>query len=78
MRRIDKTNHVTEKISNKFGLSGDIINGAMMVSVVGKENLWIENYKGIIEYSCEKIRIQEKNNSRYRRKKSKNRILYKC
>lgn len=60
MRRIDKTNHVTEKISNKFGLSGDIINGAMMVSVVGKENLWIENYKGIIEYSCEKIRIQKK------------------
>lgn len=42
-------------------LPKDIMYGAVILTVTGRTEALIENYKGIIEYTCEKIRLQTKN-----------------
>ena len=39
-----------DKISGKIGLTGDIILGATIVTIEADNQLYIENYKGIINY----------------------------
>lgn len=41
-------------------LPKDIMYGAVILNVTGRTEALIENYKGIIEYTCEKIRLQTK------------------
>lgn len=40
-----------DKISGKIGLTGDIILGATIVTIEADNQLYIENYKGIINYT---------------------------
>lgn len=42
----------------KLELSGDVAFGASIVTVTGQTDLSVENYKGILEYQPEKIRLQ--------------------
>lgn len=42
-------------------LPKDIMLGASIVTLTGRTEAWIENYKGIIEYSPEQILLQGKN-----------------
>ena len=49
-----------EKVSEKMKLSSDILAGAPIVTMIGQTELSIENYKGIIEYTGELLRIQTK------------------
>lgn len=49
-----------EKISNRLKLPPDILVGAPLVSVIGRNQLCIENYKGIIEYQETFLKIQAK------------------
>ena len=38
----------------------DIMYGAVIVTAMGRNQVLVENYKGIIEYTQEKIRLQTK------------------
>lgn len=45
----------------KLHLPKDITQGAFILTAIGNEELYIENYKGILEYTANCIRIQGKN-----------------
>ena len=47
--------------SETVQLPRDLSEGALLLSATGQEELCIENYKGILEYTCECIRILAKN-----------------
>ena len=47
-------------ISKKMGLQPDILDGATIVKTYGDEYAIIENYKSIIEYTEETIKLQGK------------------
>lgn len=49
-----------ESLSERFKLPSDMIAGAPILMATGKHQLTLENYKGIIEYTGNLIRIQTK------------------
>lgn len=55
-----KSKNVKANIVKSLELPKDILYGAVIVTVTGKSEVLIENYRGIIEYTCEKIRLQTK------------------
>jgi sporulation protein YqfC len=55
-----RLNRVKSNIVDSLELPKDIMYGAVIVTITGKSEILIENYKGIIEYTGEKIRIQTK------------------
>ena len=48
-------------ITDKLELPKDLVLGAMNISLQGKYEAYIENYKSIAEYTNEKIDIRGKN-----------------
>lgn len=48
-------------IVDSLKLPKDIMMGASIVTLTGSYEAWVENYKGIIEYSNELILLQGKN-----------------
>ena len=52
---------VKAKIAEKLNIPEDISNGLPIVTVMGKEEVYVENYKGIIVYEKNCIKIQTKN-----------------
>lgn len=52
---------VKSKIAEKLNIPEDISEGLPIVTVTGKHEVYVENYKGIIEYGKNCIRIQTKN-----------------
>ena len=52
----DKTN-LKKELSAAFEIPGEVVLDMPLITMKGKEEVVIENYKGIIEYSTEKIRI---------------------
>lgn len=55
----DTTIH--EKLVNGLELPKDLMLGAAILTVTGRKEALIENYKGILEYEDSFIRIQTKN-----------------
>lgn len=55
-----KTKEVKESISELLELPKDIMLDLPRITLVGNLQLYIENHKGIIEYSTQKIRINTK------------------
>ena len=51
---------VKSKIAQKLNIPEDISDGLPIVTVNGKCEVYVENYKGIIEYGQNCIRIQTK------------------
>ena len=49
-----------KKIADASGLPRDVLLGCPVLTAIGMEELCIENYRGIIEYSEEVVRIQTK------------------
>ena len=49
-----------KKISEKLDLPPDILEGATIVNVYGNQSALVENYKSIIEYSPDQIKLQGK------------------
>ncbi len=47
-------------IMDSLQLPKDIMNGDMRITLTGYREVWIENYKGILEYSEESILLQGK------------------
>lgn len=55
--RKEKREHLTRQLTKSLELSGDLMLGASVVTVTGRTDLVIENYKGILEYRQDKIRL---------------------
>lgn len=49
--------NIRKKITNMLELPKEIVLNLPLISVTGNEEIVIENYKGIIEYNEERIRI---------------------
>ena len=49
-----------KRISEKLNLPPDVVDGATIVNVYGNQSALVENYKSIIEYSPEQIKLQGK------------------
>ena len=51
---------VKSKIAEKLNITQDISDGLPIVTITGKNEIYVENYKGIIEYGKCCIKIQTK------------------
>ena len=51
---------VKSKIAEKLNIPEDISDGLPIVTITGKNEVYVENYKGIIEYENNRIKIQTK------------------
>lgn len=47
-------------VSDAANIPKDVILGIPIIRLIGKEEFYIENYRGILEYTNELIRIQTK------------------
>lgn len=56
-----KLSRVKSNIVESLELPKDIVYGAVIITATGRNQVLVENYKGIIEYTREKIRLQTKN-----------------
>ena len=54
------SSEIRESVVRAFDLPPDLVYGSVLVSVTGQNELLIENYRGILEYNDEHIRIQAK------------------
>lgn len=54
------SSELKESVVRAFDLPPDLAYGSVLVSVTGQSELLIENYRGILEYKDEHIRIQAK------------------
>lgn len=53
-------NHFRENLVERFELPKDLMLGAALLSVTGRREILIENYKGILEYENNLIQVQTK------------------
>lgn len=49
-----------ERLSRRLSLPADVFTSACILTVTGRYSILIENYKGIIEYTENRIRVQTK------------------
>lgn len=56
-----KLKSVKENMVETLELPKDLMYGASIVTITGRREVLIENYKGILEYTEEYIKIQTKN-----------------
>ena len=49
-----------EELSNHLHLPSDILAGAPIITATGRNEICLENYKGIIEYNGNLIKVQTK------------------
>lgn len=52
--------NVKSNIVESLELPIDIMYGAVIITAMGRNQVLVENYKGIIEYTQEKLRLQTK------------------
>ncbi|MBB6217925.1 sporulation protein YqfC [Anaerosolibacter carboniphilus] len=57
----DRTKEIKESISELLELPKDIILDLPRITMIGNLQIYIENHKGILEYSKQRIRIYTKN-----------------
>ena len=51
---------VKTKLAQKLNIPEDISDGLPIITITGKGEIYVENYKGIIEYNKNCIKIQTK------------------
>ena len=49
-----------EELSNHLSLPADVLAGAPIITATGRNEICLENYKGIIEYNGDLIKVQTK------------------
>ncbi len=63
-RKQSKLSQVKENVKSNLveslELPMDIMYGSVIITAMGRNQVLVENYKGIIEYTQEKIRLQTK------------------
>ncbi len=57
----NNTNQKKARLLESLQLPKDVCLGALRVTLTGNEEAWIENYKGLLEYSDEAVLLQGKN-----------------
>lgn len=57
---IERANYL-ECLSGSFHLPPDLLEGSVLLSVMGNRGVRVENYMGIMEYTQECIKLQTKN-----------------
>lgn len=55
-----RAQHQKEKWIDSLQLPKDVCMGALRVTLTGNSEVWIENYRGILEYTGERILLQAK------------------
>ena len=53
-------NHFKTRVSDVVNIPKDVILGVPLIRMTGQEEFYIENYRGILEYTDTTIRIQTK------------------
>ncbi len=61
VNKINNDKRKSEEFAEKLKLPKDILPGSSIITAIGRSELWIENYRGILEYTDEFIHIQGKN-----------------
>lgn len=56
----NKKQHQKDRILDALPLPQDIIHGDIRITVMGNREIWIENYKGLLEYTGTSIVLQAK------------------
>lgn len=51
---------IKDSVIRAFDLPADLAYGSVLLSITGQNEILIENYRGILEYKQEHIRIQAK------------------
>jgi sporulation protein YqfC len=59
MKKVN-VSHKKEMVVESLKLPKDVLLGAIKLELTGNTEAWIENYKGIIEYTDESITLQGK------------------
>lgn len=49
-----------EELSNHLSLPADILAGAPIITATGRNEICLENYRGIIEYNSSLVKVQTK------------------
>ncbi len=57
LKKIEHLN-ISERFAESFSLPKDMIANQTLVHMIGGADLYIENYKGILAYSCQEIIIK--------------------
>ena len=57
MRLKKRKTNIKEELSAAFEIPKEVVLNMPLISLKGREEVVIENYRGIIEYTTEKIRI---------------------
>jgi len=60
MRKSGKFHKKKELFVDSLQLPKDVCMGALKVTMTGNSEVWIENYKGILEYTGQTILLQAK------------------
>ncbi|MDF2820048.1 MAG: sporulation protein YqfC [Clostridiales bacterium] len=56
-----KTKKKIKNLTQALNIPQDVTNGATIITIVGKTEVIVENYRGIIEYNDKKIKIGTRN-----------------
>jgi len=64
-RKTSNKDEVIDKIINRLNITEDVLNGAEIISLVGKRNLVIENYVKVVDYEEDRIVVKTKKNYLY-------------
>lgn len=59
-RKIEPRLSCLEEISDHLNLPADILAGAPIITATGRNQICLENYKGIIEYNDSLVKVQSK------------------
>ena len=51
---------IKNRVSETANIPKDVVLGVPLIRLIGREEFYIENYRGILEYTNTKIRIQTK------------------
>ncbi|MBQ7358668.1 MAG: YabP/YqfC family sporulation protein [Lachnospiraceae bacterium] len=54
--------NIRNTITDTLNIPKDVSCGAMILTVTGNREVFVENYKGIVEYTSTEIRLQAKCN----------------
>lgn len=49
-----------DRVLDSLPLPQDIIHGDIRISIMGNREIWVENYKGLLEYTSNAIVLQAK------------------
>lgn len=60
MKREAEKEKLRERFATAVNMPKDVVLGASVVTVIGNGEISIENYRGILEYTGELIRVQTK------------------